>query len=215
MSTTNTRRTVAATGAIAAALALWVPGTAAADQPAQQDARADLDGDHLDEDVTLYRSTEDTQVLATIIDGEPVNATIPADLPGGGVEPIRVTDLDGDRRDEALVAESVGANTVWYGLWHYRDGRGLVRVGTDDGHQLTVIEGGGVAARSGYACDDDTFATLTAEADDISADPVTYSGSRTIYELRDGIATPTDVIRFHHATADQSVMRVDPESCES
>lgn len=214
MSTTKTRRAVATTGAIAAAIALFSTGTAAADQPAQQDATADLDGDRVQEDVTLYKSTEDTQVLAAIVDGQPESATIPADL-GDGVEPIRVTDLNGDGRDEMIIAESAGANTVWYSVWHYRDGRGLAGVGTEDGHQLTIFEGGGVAARSGYACGDDAFAVLNAEADDISADPVTYSGSRTIYELRDGTAVSTDEITFHHATDDQAVMRADPHSCES
>jgi len=214
MSTTNTRRAVAAGGTIAAALALFSTGTASADQPAQQDAMADLNGDRVAEDVTLYKSTEDTQVLATIINGQPESVTIPAEL-GGGVEPIRVTDLNGDRRDELIVAESAGANTVWYSVWHYRDGRGLTRVATEDGHQLTIFEGGGVAARAGYACGDDAFAMLAAEADDISTDPVTYSGSRTSYELRDGIASSTGEITFHHATDDQAVMRTNADSCAS
>lgn len=198
--------------AAAALLFLSGAGTAAAD-----DVRvsADLDGDGTDDRVTVVSAgTADQRIVAEVA-GREVAVNVPADT-RSRVVPPRVADLDGDGAAELVVLEYSGANTDTFGVWTYVDGE-LRAVGTDNLEALRLYEGGGVAARSGYSCEDvggtRELAVLSAEADE-GADEVTYSGSLTYYRMSDGIITPSGTaVTFTTVGADNPLLSPDADSC--
>ncbi|WP_020672121.1 hypothetical protein [Amycolatopsis nigrescens] len=202
---------LAATGF--AAIGLAAPA-AAAEPPQQAVAHADLDGDGTPETVTLTMIGDGTQQLTADVGGRQIQATMPGD-DFAGAQPIRVTDLNADGRAELVITKSVGANTLTFDAWDY-DGE-FRRLGTPDGQPLDLYEGGGVAARVGYTCEATpagrALVTLGSEADDVGADPLTYTGARTAYTLQDGVLTPAATVPFTSVAPTDPLVSTDPAAC--
>ncbi|EMD26426.1 FG-GAP repeat domain-containing protein [Amycolatopsis azurea] len=217
MKHTRIIRTATITG-VAAALSLGaiVPALAA---PAGDPVTtvADLDGDGELETVTAQLTGDNDQVISATVNGTFTSIHLGADS-SVPLEAPRVTDLNGDGRAELIVTQSVGANTTFFTALHY-DGRNLSQVVDNDSKPLSVAEGGGVAAHLGYQCTPlqgggRTFETVAAEADDISADPLTYSGTRTVYTLRDGALTTQSTVAIDHRPVTDPALSTDAASCD-
>ncbi|WIX98836.1 hypothetical protein QRX60_32885 [Amycolatopsis mongoliensis] len=135
-----------------------------------------------------------------------------------GIQAPRVADLDGDGRAELHVARSIGANTTFFSVLHY-DGGNLGQVVGADGGPFSVAEGGGVAAHLGYRCTPldggRAFVTVAAESDDVgrSVDQLTYSGTRTVYTLRDGAVSVRDTVPFSGRPATDPLLDADSAGC--
>ncbi|GAB3738428.1 hypothetical protein GCM10027598_66740 [Amycolatopsis oliviviridis] len=217
MKHTGIIRTATITG-VAAALSLGaiVPALAAPSTDPVTTV-ADLDGDGELETVTAQLTGDNDQVISATVNGTFTSIHLGADS-YAGVQAPRVTDLNGDGRAELIVTQSVGANTTFFTALHY-DGRNLSQVVDNDSKPLSVAEGGGVAAHLGYQCTPldgggRTFETVAAEADDISADPLTYSGTRTVYTLRDGALTTQNTVSIDHRPVTDPVLGTDAASCD-
>jgi hypothetical protein len=210
-------RTVTLTG-LAAALGLAgaAPALAApAGEPIY--TAADLNGDGTRDTVTSWQAGHGEQVVSATVNGRRTSVHLPADRRFGIVAP-RVADLNGDGRAELLVATSLGATTSVFSVLHF-DGRRLSRVVGADNKPFEVAEGGGVAAHLGYLCmapgGDRLFVTVVSSADDVSrpADEITYTGTRTIYTLRDGALSVLEEDAFVSRPTSDSVTMVYAASC--
>lgn len=212
MNRTGIVRTATLAG-LTAALGLAVAAPAMA---APVTTVADLNGDGEIETVTV-RQNGDDQLISATVNGTYTSIHLPADS-YAGVEAPRVTDLNGDGRAELIVTRSVGANTTFFTALHF-DGRNLSQVVGADDKPLSIAEGGGVAAHLGYQCTPfeggRAFATVASENDDVSrpADQFTYSGTRTVYTLRDGALSVQEEIPFSGRLATDPVLDVDAGSC--
>ncbi|MEV7555847.1 VCBS repeat-containing protein [Amycolatopsis sp. NPDC089917] len=180
---------------------------------------ADLDGDGEIETVTAQLTGDNDQVISATVNGTFTSIHLGADS-SVPLEAPRVTDLNGDGRAELIVTQSVGANTTFFTALHF-DGRNLSQVVDNDSKPLSVAEGGGVAAHLGYQCTPlegggRTFETVASEADNVGApaDELTYSGSRTIYTLRDGALTTQKVVSIDHRPVTDPVLGTDAASCD-
>ncbi|RSN56123.1 hypothetical protein DMH01_30415 [Amycolatopsis sp. WAC 04182] len=178
---------------------------------------ADLDGDGEIETVTAQLTGDNDQVVSATVHGTFTSIHLGADS-SVPLEAPRVTDLNGDGRAELIVTQSVGANTTFFTALHY-DGRNLAQVVDNDSKPLSVAEGGGVAAHLGYQCTPldgggRTFETVAAEADDVGADPLTYSGTRTVYTLRDGALTTQKIVPIKNRPVTDPVLGTDAASCD-
>ncbi|MFC3453266.1 FG-GAP repeat domain-containing protein [Amycolatopsis speibonae] len=178
---------------------------------------ADLDGDGELETVTAQLTGTGDQVISATVNGTFTSIHLGADS-AVPLEAPRVTDLNGDGRAELIVTQSVGANTTFFTALHF-DGRNLSQVVDNDSKPLSIAEGGGVAAHLGYQCTPlegggRTFETVAAEADDISADPLTYSGTRTVYTLRDGALTTQNTVAIDHRPVTDPALGTDAASCD-
>lgn len=215
------RRTTTVLGAgvlMSAALAFLTGGTAGAAPDDDVLAHADLNGDGAAETVTIHAAGTAEQKLVTAVDGRQLAVSAPADT-ASTARPARVTDVNGDGVDELLVSELTGANTETFGLWEYVDGT-LRQVVGPHGDLLRLYEGGGIAARSGYTCEKfgsgNQLVVLSAEADDVAQDAVTYTGSWTYYALTDGVATPSGAtVSFTSVGGESPLMNPDNGSCAS
>jgi hypothetical protein len=213
---------VATVTGIAAALSLAtvIPASAAPSTPAEPVTTvADLDGDGEIETVSAEQTGAHDQVISATVNGTFTSIHIGADG-YAGIEAPRVTDLNGDGRAELIVVQSVGVNTMFSTALHF-DGRNLSQVVDEADKPLSVAEGGGVAAHLGYQCTSlegggRTFETVAAEADDISApvEQITYSGTRTVYTLRDGALTAQNTIPFSARQATDPVLATDATTCD-
>jgi hypothetical protein len=179
---------------------------------------ADLDGDGELETVTAELTSDTDQVISATVHGTFTSIHIGADN-YAGVQAPRVADLNGDGRAELLVAQSVGANTTFFTALHF-DGRNLSQVVDENDKPLAVAEGGGVAAHLGYQCKPlegggRTFETVAAEADDISApvEQITYSGTRTVYTLRDGALTAQRTLPITRRPVSDPILSADAATC--
>ncbi|MDT7797962.1 MAG: hypothetical protein QOI78_1395 [Actinomycetota bacterium] len=178
---------------------------------------ADLNGDGELETVHAQLTGEGDQLISATVNGTYTSIHRPADS-RFGIEAPRVTDLNGDGRAELVVAQSIGANTTFFSVLHY-DGRNLSQVVGADDKPFSVAEGGGVAAHLGYQCTPleggRAFATVAAETDDISrpVDQLTYSGTRTVYTLRDGALSVHDTVPFSGRPSTDPVLDADSASC--
>lgn len=184
----TTRKTSILTFSLMTAAALaFSPGTASAEP--NPSTHADLDGDGTDELVTVEAVGTHDQQLVVTIDGEEIRADAPADAPTM-IRPPRVVDLDGDGREELAVRETFSNDTHVFGVWYFADGK-LRTLGTPDGHQLRLYEGGDDVTSYGYGCAESdgnrTLITMNATEDDAG----TWSGSQDYYMVNDGIATST------------------------
>jgi hypothetical protein len=212
---------VATVTGIAAALSLAtvIPASAAPSTPAEPVTTvADLDGDGEIETVSAEQIGADDQVISATVNGTFTSIHVGADG-YAGIEAPRVTDLNGDGRAELIVVQSVGVNTMFSTALHF-DGRNLSQVVDEADKPLSVAEGGGVAAHLGYQCTSldggRTFETVVAEADDISApvEQITYSGTRTVYTLRDGALTAQNTIPFSARQATDPLLATDATTCD-
>ncbi|WP_370961741.1 FG-GAP-like repeat-containing protein [Amycolatopsis sp. cg9] len=215
MNRTGIVRTAAVTGVAAAALSLAaaVPALAA---PGPVTTAADLDGDGEPETVTAQQ-TGDDQLISATVHGTYTSIHLPADSQFG-VEAPRVTDLNGDGRAELVVTQSVGANTTFFSALHF-DGRNLSPVVGPDGQPFSFAEGGGVAAHLGYGCTPfeggRAVVVVASENDDVSrpAEQFTYSGTRTVYTLRDGALSVQESTPVTARPATDPLLAVDEAGC--
>ncbi|AGM04043.1 hypothetical protein [Amycolatopsis keratiniphila] len=218
MKHTGIIRTTTITGVVVAlSLAAVVPALASAPSADPVTTVADLDGDGEIETVTAQLTGPGDQVVSATVHGTFTSIHLGADS-SVPLEAPRVTDLNGDGRAELIVTQSVGANTTFFTALHY-DGRNLAQVVGNDDKPLSVAEGGGVAAHLGYQCTPldgggRTFETVAAEADDVGADPLTYSGTRTVYTLRDGALTTQKTIPITNRPVTDPVLGTDAASCD-
>ncbi|HET6290041.1 MAG TPA: VCBS repeat-containing protein [Amycolatopsis sp.] len=217
MNHTGIIRTATITGVAAAlGLAAVVPALASplSDPPAARSTDpvttvADLDGDGEIETVTAQLTGENDQVVSATVHGTFISihpgadSAVPLDAP-------RVADLDGDGRAELIVTRSVGANTTFFTALHY-DGRNLGQVVDNDSKPLSVAEGGGVAAHLGYRCTPLDGGGRIFET--VGADPITYSGTRTVHTLRDGALTTRKTIPITARPVTDPVLGTDAASC--
>ncbi|MFJ1758896.1 FG-GAP repeat domain-containing protein [Amycolatopsis sp. NPDC088138] len=214
MNRTGLVRTAAVAG-LAAALGLTAAAPALAAEPIT--TVADLNGDGELETVTAQLTGESDQLISATVNGTYTSIHLPADSQFG-IEAPRVTDLNGDGRAELVVAQSIGANTTFFSVLHY-DGRNLSQVVGADDKPFSVAEGGGMAAHLGYQCTPfeggRAFATVAAETDDLSrpVDQLTYSGTRTVYTLRDGALSIQDTVPFSGRPSTDPVLTEDPATC--
>ncbi|MEU0791064.1 FG-GAP-like repeat-containing protein [Amycolatopsis sp. NPDC005961] len=210
-------RTAAITGLAAAlGLAAAVPAMAAPGADPVTTV-ADLNGDGEIETVNAQLVGEDDQLISATVDGTYTSIHLPADS-RFGIQAPRVADLNGDGRAELLVARSIGANTTFFAVLHF-DGRNLGQVVGPDDQPFSVAEGGGVAAHLGYQCapldGGRAFATVAAESDDVGrpVDQLTYSGTRTVYTLRDGALSVHDTVPFSGRPVTDPVLDADSAGC--
>ncbi|MEV6908130.1 FG-GAP-like repeat-containing protein [Amycolatopsis sp. NPDC051071] len=216
MNRTSIIRTAAITG-ISAALGLVavVPALAASSADPVTTV-ADLNGDGEIETVTAQLLADNDQLISATVNGTFTSIHLGADG-SRGFEAPRVADLNGDGRAELLVAQSVGANTTFFTSLHF-DGRNLSQVVDENDKPLSVAEGGGIAAHLGYQCTPfeggRSFETVAAEADDLSAEPLTYSGTRTVYTLRDGALTTQNTVSFSARPVTDPVLAADATTCD-
>lgn len=195
--------------------ALLVPGGAVAAPPSDEArTEADLDGDGRADPVTLVQVTPESMLLRVGLADRFVDATVPGNA--RGLAP-RAVDLDADGRAEVLVPGSVGANTVTSTLWGLGPGAGLRQTTDPGGAPWTVSEGGGASAISGHGCladhDGRQVVLVDARLDDGSADPNTYSGTRTALTVANGTATPTSVVPVQRVPRTDPLLQVDPAGC--
>ncbi|SEF23877.1 hypothetical protein SAMN05421837_102459 [Amycolatopsis pretoriensis] len=178
-------------------------------------AVADLNGDGDPETVTARLTADDDQLISAAVHGTYTSIHLPADSRFGLAAP-RVTDLNGDGRAELVVTRSVGANTTFFSVLHF-DGRNLSEVVGPDDQPFSVAEGGGVAAHLGYGCTPfeggRAFVSVAAESDDVGADQLTYSGTRTVYTLRDGALSVQEPTPFSARPVTDPVLATDSGTC--
>ncbi|PRY39867.1 hypothetical protein [Umezawaea tangerina] len=202
-------RTTALLLALVASATFAAPANAAV----QESVQADLDGDGVLETVTTEQVAGDStkQLLSTTIRGLRLTALVPLDSHVGPL-PLRVVDLGGDGTDEVVVAESVGANTVGFGVWGLFGG--LRPVTASDGSALRVWEGGGISALNGYGCEDSGGgrSLVTVDARLTNRPQGIYTGKRVTYSVVDGVATETSRAAVAGAW-DAPGFQVDPAAC--
>jgi dipeptidyl aminopeptidase/acylaminoacyl peptidase len=210
----HAKKIAATTGIVVAALAFPTAGVASA-APKTVTAQADLDGNGTLDSLSLSQASSTSQVLEATIGGRVVRATLPSD-DFTGVQPMQVTDMNADGKAEVVVTEYWGANTVTMSAWDF-DGRGLRVLSTVDGEPLRLYEGGGISARSGYTCETSrrgkVLVSFSAVWDDDSRDGVTYSGTRTSYLVRDGVATPSARFSFTGVGQSSAWVNGNPAAC--
>jgi hypothetical protein len=196
---------------VAAAPALWGTGPGAAAVA----KGPDLDGDGRADRVTVgvVEGVPDEQELVAVVRGTRFTARMPL-YSSIGVGRLRITDVDDDGRDEVVVTESFGANTVLFTVWGLH-GTGLRAVTTPDGGRLVLAEGGGISALSGYGCEvaDGARRLVVVQGELVwSSDPLVYQGKRVTYTVHDGVATATSTTPVL-AGKDDPAYRVDPRAC--
>lgn len=210
----SVRAMVAVTGAMMGAALLLPASALAATPPDETRIEADMDGDGTYDPVTLQQVTPESMLLRVGLADQYLDATVPGNA--SGLAP-RVVDVDADGRDELLVPESVGANTITFTLWSYEPGAGLRHMADPTGAPWKVSEGGGVSAISDYGCiadhDDQQVILINARLDDDAADPSTYSGTRTAFTVESGTATPTSTVQIESAPREDPLLQVDSATC--
>jgi hypothetical protein len=156
----------------------------------QQTASADLNGDGRLDRVVLQpvAGNESRQLLITRIGGKRLTATVPMNN-HGGVQPMRVVDVNADGRDEVVVTQSVGANTDSFGVWGLHGGA-LSPVRLVDGTQLILWQGGGASAMLRYGCTADHDGRQLVQASGMGiGDYTVFEGERIVYTVDGGVAT--------------------------
>ncbi|MCP2168245.1 hypothetical protein [Goodfellowiella coeruleoviolacea] len=208
-------RAALAAGVTMSALVMAPFGTAFADSV--QDVRADLNGDGVLDSARLTDVGNGWQTLVVTVGDDVVDTGIPWDAPNGlGIRPIRVTDVNGDGRQELAVSEAVGANTTTFSVWQYDEVAPLRELTTPNGQPLKLHEGGGVWERTGYECvpaspSGRLLVTLGVQHPDLSV-PV-YTGERVTYQVRETTAIPVSKTTLTNVPDGDPRVSTDPASC--
>jgi hypothetical protein len=178
--------------ALAVFAALFAFGSPAAAATTEYAAQADLNGDGQLDRVVVKPTADNPaeQFLVATVGRRNYVARVPVDQPFG-VQPLRVSDIDVDGRDEIIVTEVVGANTLWFSVW-VLDG-GLHQVRLTDGTPLRLYEGGGRSAVVGYGCEftGGRYQLFTVGAELVDEENGIYAGERVNYDVVNGVATET------------------------
>jgi hypothetical protein len=210
----HAKKIAATTGIVVAGLAFSTAGVASA-APRTVAAQADLDGNGTLDHVSLSQVSPALYLLEANIGGQVFQANLALDE-YTGVQPLRVTDVNADGKDEIALTEVLGANTTTLSLFDF-DGQNLRVVSTPDHRGLSLYEGGGISTRNGYTCEPSrlgkVLVSFTALLDDNWGDPATYSGTRTSYLVRDGVATQSARFSFTGVGADSVWLKGDPAAC--
>ncbi|MBP2330045.1 hypothetical protein JOF56_010430 [Kibdelosporangium banguiense] len=177
-------------------------------------ARPDLNGDGRADLVAaeVDGSNPNEQVLTATVRGRTYSARLPVD-PYYGVQPLRVTDVNNDGREEVAAIEVIGASTEFSSLWGLTGGR-LRAVRKTDGTRLYLIEGGSVREINRYGCESvgKRRQLVVVNAQLTNETTMVYSGERIRYSVRNGVAVET--ARTPAAgTSDAAVFQVDPAAC--
>jgi hypothetical protein len=210
-------RSFSAAALVASAL-LAAPGVAAAQGASDVvSADADVDGDGAANRVTLQQVAPGTQLLRVGLADEFVDARVSGHEAVPLIVPF-VVDVNGDGRDELVLATSLGANTTTFEVWSLDDGR-LHAVTTEDGAPWRLYEGGGVSAIGAYGCVPGTpgrqLRDVQARLDDAaSGDGTTrYDGAVVTYAVAGGVAHPAATESLQGVTRDDPRVQVDPATC--
>jgi len=210
----HAKKIAATTGIVVAALAFSTAGVASA-APQSVTAQADLDGNGTLDNVSLSLTSPTMSVLEANISGQVVRANLATDV-YTGVQPLRVTDVNADGKAELVVTGSVGANTISMSLFDF-DGQVLRGVSTPDHRGISLYEGGGISTRNGYTCEPSrrgkVLVTYTALQDDNWGGPVTYSGTRESYLVRNGVATLSARSSFTGVSQTSAWLKGNPAAC--
>ncbi|MGB3440737.1 MAG: hypothetical protein WBA97_18475 [Actinophytocola sp.] len=200
---------------IASVLALAATGFGVtAPSAATRTVYADLNGDGLRDYVTVRTvpGKPDEQLLSARVGARQLTATVPLASPSG-VLPMRITDLDTNGRDEVVVTESLGANTLSFGVWGLYDGD-LAPVTLVDGTPLRLWEGGGISAISRYGCGIDHDGRSLTQTGGVAVDVgfTIYEGERVTYVVDGSLATETwrSPVR---GPRDDPAFQVNPADC--
>jgi hypothetical protein len=191
--------------ATAATTAAVFAGTASADPQAV--AYADLNGDHRIDRVTVQPAPDNPnqQILVGRVGSTNFVTRVQLDSVGEGVLPLHVVDLDHDGRQEVVVTEVVGANTLWYTVWGLSNGNGWQPLRTTDGTPFYLYDGGGISAINRYGCTEvhghRELVVLSAFIQDPWDDEI-YAGTLDSYTVHNGVATPASstVVAGHRGT---------------
>ncbi|MCG8919725.1 VCBS repeat-containing protein [Actinokineospora sp. PR83] len=196
--------------ALAGVTALAQPASAGT---AREAAQADLNGDGRADRVVVeaVAGAPEVQSLVATVNGVRLTARPPMDN-YGGVQPLRVVDLDGDGRDEVLVVQSVGANTTSSGVWGLYGG--LRPMLTADRAPLLLWEGGGISAISRYGCEQTATGRqlVTVGAQLTDWDNGVYEGERVTYAVTGRVATETSRTPVTGGSQDP-LLQADPQTC--
>jgi hypothetical protein len=182
--------------------------------PAGVVARPDLNGDGRADHVVAKVAADNPneQVLTATVRGRTYSARLSVD-PYYGVQPLRVTDIDNDGREEVAATEVIGVNTQFFSAWGLTNS-GLHAVRKQDGTRLQLIEGGGIREINAYGCKSSgqrrQLVTVNAQLADENT--MIYSGERVGYSVRNGIATETSRTPAV-GTYDAPVFQLDPAGC--
>lgn len=213
-----TGKRVATVVALTAAAVVSAAGAAAATAQEWETATtyADVDGDGTLNAVTVREVAPDTQTLTFAFPGEVIDTAFAADSRTPLQRP-RPVDINGDGRDEVVVASAVGANTVTFNIWKYEPGQGIVRLTTSAGAPFDVFEGGGAAAIGRYGCvpvpTGRHFLTVDAQLVGTEGGQPVYDGERTTYSVNRNATTVETVTPIHRARADDPRLAADPATC--
>ncbi len=179
----------------------------------QQTASADLNGDGRVDRVVLrpVDGNPNVQELVAKVGGKRLTATVPMNN-YGGVEPMRVVDVNADGRDEVVVTQSVGANTDSFGVWGLHGGA-LSPVKLANGTQLILWQGGGISALSRYGCTDGHDGRQLVQVTAVGVgDYTVYDGESIVYTVGGGVAT--EVARVPVSGPREAPgFQVDPAAC--
>ena len=197
----------------AAALGFVAPATAAADDVAA--AYADLNGDHRIDRVQVRPAPDDQneQILIGSVGRTNYVTRIRLDT-NVGVRPLRVVDLDRDGRQEVVVTEVVGANTLWYTVWRLDNGWQPLR-SSAGGPALILFEGGGISALSRYGCVSANGHRELVVVGALLQDPWDagiYAGDRVTYVVVNGVAQVTSRATVSGSRGTLEAM-ADPNAC--
>jgi hypothetical protein len=210
-------RALSAAALITAAL-LAAPCIAAAQESSEVvSADADVDGDGAANRVTLQQVAPGTQLLRVGMPEEFLGARVEGDESLPLIVPF-VVDVNGDGRDEVVLATSLGANTNTFEVWSVDDGR-LHAVTTEDGRPWRFHEGGGVSAIGAYGCAPGTpgrrLRTVQARLDDAASGDGTprYDGAVVTHAVAGGVAHPAATEPLQDVTRDDPRVKADPATC--
>jgi hypothetical protein len=179
----------------------------------QQTASADLNGDGRLDRVTLrpVDGNPNVQELVARVGGKRLTATVPMNN-YGGVQPMRVVDVNADGRDEVVVTQSVGANTDSFGVWGLH-GNALSRVRLADGTQLILWQGGGASAVLRYGCTADHDGRQLVQARGMGiGDYTVYEGEYVVYTVDGAVATEVARVPVS-GPRDAPGFQADPAAC--
>jgi hypothetical protein len=207
-----------ATAGLAAAALLAAPGLAAAQEPTEVvSADADVDGDGVPNRVTLQKVAPGTQLLRVGLAEEFIDARVAGDESLPLIVPF-VVDVNGDGRDEMVLATSLGANTNTYEVWSFDDGR-LHAVTTEDGAPWRFHEGGGASAIAAYGCVPGTpgrqLRTVQLRLDEAASGAGTdrFDGDAVTHVVAGGVAHPAATEPLQDVTRDDPRLHADPATC--
>ncbi|MEO6083094.1 MAG: VCBS repeat-containing protein [Umezawaea sp.] len=181
--------------------------------PGQVSVQADLDGDGTLEKVVSQpiAGNPDEQLLITRVHGTRFTARAPLSS-NVGIWKLVAVDVNGDGRDEVIVTESIGANTLRMSAWGLFGG--LRPVIKTDGSVLNLWEGGGISALSNYTCEPvgDSRRLVTVGGVLTDWEHGVYTGERVSYTVHEGLATESGRVQVvgPRNTAD---FQADPAAC--